>query len=195
MRPDMLARLRRIMGGGAPVTPSAPVTVTLRIQPNSLRLQRYAVTMQKKDVGERQAENVGAILAGAGPDVAEIDERAGIASDSVPALYLDTWARLNCQKPASVSEAEWRLALDDGGRFLDAWGEDAAATEWSAGELFDVPRAGQPGGLVWRLKGEGVNALGEDSARLADGRVIPRAAGERRPNSSIGNDGGMNETD
>ena len=197
MRPDMLARLRRIMGGGAPVTPSAPVTVTRRIQPNSLRLQRYAVTVQKPDVGERQTKNVGAILAGAGPDVAEIDERAGIASDSVPALYLDTWALVNCQKPARVSEAEWRLALDDGGRFLDAWGEDAAAVQWSAGELFDVPRAGQPRGLVWQLKGAAVEALGEDQARLADGRVILKAARERRLNPNVGNDdtGGMNETD
>jgi hypothetical protein len=169
MRPDMLARLRRIMGGGAPVTPSAPVTVTRRIQPNSLRLQRYAVTVQKRDVGERQAENVGAILAGAGPDVAEIDERAGIASDSVPALFLDTWARLQCQKPASVSEAEWRRALDDGGRFLDAWGEDAAALGWMPGDLFDVTA-----GLVWRLVGERVVALRPDHARLADGRTVIR---------------------
>ena len=29
---------------------------------------------------------------------------------------------------------------------------------WSAGELFDVPRAGQRGGLVWLLKGERVDA-------------------------------------
>jgi hypothetical protein len=184
MRPDMLARLRRIMGGGAPVTPSAPVTVTRRIQPNSLRLQRYAVTVQKRDVGERRAENVGAILAGAGPDVAEIDERAGIASDSVPALYLDTWARLNCQKPASVSEAEWRLALDDGGRFLDAWGEDAAALGWTPDELFDVPREGRPGGLVWRLAGERVEALGADHVRLGNGRRIMR--GEFNRTEGIG---------
>ena len=38
-----------------------------------------------------------------------------------PPVYLDGWARLSHQKPFEVSEAEWRLALDDGGRFLDAW--------------------------------------------------------------------------
>ena len=51
-------------------------------------------------------------------------------------------------EPVSVSEAEWRLALQDGGRFLDAWGPDAATMRWTAGELFDVPREGRPGGLI-----------------------------------------------
>jgi hypothetical protein len=32
---------------------------------------------------------------------------------------------------------------------------------WTAGELFDVPRDGRPGGLVWQLKGERVGTLGE----------------------------------
>jgi len=60
--------------------------------------------------------------------------------------------------------------------FLDGWGADAAAMEWTAGELFDVPRGGRPGGLVWQLKGERVDALGEDRVRLADGRTIKRGA-------------------
>jgi hypothetical protein len=99
---------------------------------------------------------------------AEIEERAGLAADRIPPVYLDVWARINHQKPSSVSEAEWRLALDDGGQFLDAWGADAA-TRWMAGELFDVPRDGRPGGLVWQLKGERVGTLGEDRARLTHG--------------------------
>src|SRR5262249_54853855 len=49
---------------------------------------------------------------------AAVEERAGLA-DSAPAIYLDAWARLNHQKPEGVSEAHWRRALDDGGRFLD----------------------------------------------------------------------------
>jgi hypothetical protein len=76
---------------------------------------------------------------------AEIEERAGLASDSVPAVYLDAWARLNHQKPAGVSDAEWRLALEDGGRFLDGWGTDAATMLWTASELFDLPHGGRPG--------------------------------------------------
>jgi hypothetical protein len=98
-----------------------------------------------------------------------IEERAGLAADRVPAVYLDAWARLNCQKPASVSEPDWRLALDDGGRFLDTWGAEADEADWTPGELFDV-RAG----LVWCLAGERVEALGVNHVRLSDGRTIRR---------------------
>ena len=45
-----------------------------------------------------------------------------MAMDSVPERYLDAWARLQCQKPTRVSDAEWRQAIDDAGRFLDQWG-------------------------------------------------------------------------
>ena len=84
---------------------------------------------------------------------------------------MDAWARLN-QKDRERVRNEWRLALDDGGLFLDAWGSDAATMRWTAGELFDVPREGRPGGLIWQLNGERVEALGEDHARLSDGRMI-----------------------
>ncbi len=70
---------------------------------------------------------------------AEIEERAGVA-DSVPAAYLDAWARLNCQKPEGVTEADWRPALHDGGLFLDTFGSEAATLGWLPGELFDVRR-------------------------------------------------------
>ena len=66
-----------------------------------------------------------------------------------------------------MSEAEWRLALDDGGRFLDGWGYAVADTGWTPGELFDVTA-----GLIWRLAGERVEAIGRDHARLSDGRIV-----------------------
>jgi hypothetical protein len=98
------------------------------------------------------------------------DERASLAADGVPPVYLKEWARLNCQKPASLSEAEWRQALDDGGRFLDAFGAEAAETGWTPIELFGI-RAG----LVWRLAGESVEAIGCDSVRLfGGGRSLAR---------------------
>jgi len=108
---------------------------------------------------------------------AAIEERAGLATDRVPACYLDAWARLNHQqnhqqisaKPFAVSDAEWRLALNDGGLFLDAWGHDAAALGWTPGDLFDVTA-----GLVWRLAGERVEALGPGHARLGDRRAFIR---------------------
>ena len=117
--------------------------------------------LEAGNVGKMTYGDAAADVAAPDADVADaIAERAGLAADRVPPCYLDAWAWLNHQKPRSVSEAEWRLALDDGGRFLDAWGADAATMFWTAGELFDVPRDGRPGGLIWQLKGERVTALG-----------------------------------
>ena len=98
-----------------------------------------------------------------------IEERAGLAVDRVPALYLDAWARLNHQKPFAVSDAEWRLALDDGGLFLDARGNDAAELGWTPGDLFDVTA-----GLIWRLAGERVETIRRDRVTLSDGRMVMR---------------------
>jgi hypothetical protein len=109
-----------------------------------------------------------------------IDERAALAAASVPACYLDVWAALQIQRPHHIDSASWQLAIDDAGRFLDAWGSLAVDMNWSAGDLFDAPKGGQPCGLVWELKGGRVGALGEDHARLSDGRTI-----ERRRNVSL----------
>ena len=102
-----------------------------------------------------------------------IEERAAMAAGSVPGCFRDVWARLCHQNPAGVSEAEWRLALDDGGRFLDAFGGEAAELGWTPRELFDVTV-----GLIWRLAGEQVEAIGADHARLSGGRTIAKASRE-----------------
>jgi hypothetical protein len=105
----------------------------------------------------------------AGDHAAELEERAGLASDRVPLVYLDAWARLNHQKPSSVSETEWCRALDEGGQFLDRWGYVAYAFGWTPGEIFDVSA-----GLVWRLSGEPVEFIGSEHVKLSGGRVIRR---------------------
>jgi hypothetical protein len=110
---------------------------------------------------------------------AEVEERAALAADSVPTNYLDAWARLQCQRPPSIAESDWQRAIDDAGRFLDAWGANAATMQWTTAELFGVSRKSRPGGLFWQLKGERVTALDKDRAQLADGRTISRGA--RRP--------------
>jgi hypothetical protein len=102
-----------------------------------------------------------------------------MAADSVPAIYLDAWARLQVQRPLSVTEHDWRGAVDDAGLFLDAWSEHAASIGWDACDLFDVPRQGRSGGLVWQLRGERVDALGEDHVRTAAGRTIERRRSAR----------------
>lgn len=109
-------------------------------------------------------------------DADAIEERAALAAECVPACYLDAWARFQCQRPVSIDLDAWLQAINDAGLFLDAWGADAGAMQWSAGQLFYVPRVGRPGGLVWQLGRERVNALGEHQARLANGRTIKRGA-------------------
>ena len=68
-----------------------------------------------------------------------------MAMGGVPEPYLDAWARLQYQKPMRVSDAEWRQAINDAGRFLDQWGSRAVEFGWAAGKLFDVPRDGRQG--------------------------------------------------
>jgi hypothetical protein len=101
-----------------------------------------------------------------------IEERAALCAGCVPAIYLVTWARLNHQKPTLVSDAEWYRAVNDGGLFMDQWGSEAALWGWTAADVFQAPKAGQPGGLIWRMNGATVEAFGPEYARLTDGRII-----------------------
>ena len=124
-----------------------------------------------------------------------------MAMDSVPERYLDAWARLQCQKPTRVSDAEWRQAIDDAGRFLDQWGSLAVQFGWRPSDLFDIPGDGKPAvpaknaqtefscGLAWFLKGERVRGLGPEHAALGDGtRVFDRVTRREWVNSYIGRD-------
>src|ERR1019366_9516260 len=78
-------------------------------------------------------------------------------------------------------------AIDAAGRFLDQWGSLAVEFQWKPADLFDVPRDGQSGGLVWFLQGEAVRALGPDHAVTTSGRVFDRIiAQEATPTSLAG---------
>src|ERR1700724_672006 len=81
-------------------------------------------------------------------------------------------ARLQVQKPVRVSDAEWRQAIDDAGRFLDQWGKLAMELGWTAGELFDVPRIDGTCGLVWFIKGAPMHSLGPEHAVLRGGERV-----------------------
>jgi hypothetical protein len=96
-----------------------------------------------------------------------LEERKGMASDSVPERYLDAWGQFQCQCPGGVTEQAWRRAIDDAGRFLAQWGALADTFGWSRGDLFDVPRDGAMG-LVWWLKCRTVTALGPEHAGVGE---------------------------
>jgi hypothetical protein len=69
----------------------------------------------------------------------------------------------NAKGRCGFSDAKWRQAIDDAGRFLDQWGSMTAEFQWSPGDLFDVPRDGRSG-LAWWLQGKTVSALGPEHA-------------------------------
>jgi hypothetical protein len=127
-------------------------------KPPELR-QLRPLRHESGNAGEATNEGVAAHVAPPlAPDADAIEERAALAADCVPASYLDAWARLNHRKPAHVSEVEWTLALDDGGHFLDMWGDRAEQLRWTAGELFDGPRR-------WRDRGLDLEAQGNTNRR------------------------------
>ena len=164
--PDAIMRAVRAAMRADP----AATTATLRQTPGA------TVAMSQPSQGAArpkptECRNVANVATGDAPiyaaDEAAIEERAGLGADRIPAPYLDAWARLNCQKPFDVTDADWRRALDAGGLFLDQWGGQAAALGWTPGDLFDV-RAG----LIWTLAGRRAEAIGADHVRLSGGERI-----------------------
>jgi hypothetical protein len=175
VRADRHARLRALMRGDilakSHVTSATPVTLQPSYGSNAPKLQALQL-LQVREGGEGKSNHSSVTAPATGPldpDESAIEERAGLALDSVPPAYLDEWAKLNHHKPARVSDAEWLLALDDGGRFLDQFGWQAAELDWRPNELFAV-RAG----LFWRLCGEAVEAIYYDRVLLASRFVILR---------------------
>jgi hypothetical protein len=190
MKADLATRLRRSMRGGIypknwrrGVTGVAGVLATCD---KSLTLQWLCPLRLEND---RLANDViRGVVRGvavlndadeAGIGIAEIEagERIGMAAGSVAEPYLDAWARIQCHKPMQVSDEEWRQAIDDAGKFLDTWSSLALEFGWTTGDLFDVPRDGSPGGLVWFLVGETVRALRPALATTESGRDFSRARG------------------
>ncbi len=142
---------------------------------NSLQLQRLRpLRLEKDKLAIDVIQGVSAHVTGS-PDPDEAERAAiGIDLGGVPLAYADAWARLQCQKPMAVSDDEQRQAIDDAALLLDQWGSLAVEFQWSPGDLFDVPRDGKLGGLVWFLKGEAVRALGPAHATTESGRNFLR---------------------
>ena len=153
MKADLAAKLGNVMRGE--VTRKYPVTRVERVTgvecntSKSLMLHRYTCNPSKSvslenDATERVTRGV---TVPPEPDEAELVERVAIAIElgGVPAAYADAWARLQIQKPMAVSDDDWRLAINDASILLDAWGSVAFDLQWTANELFDVPREGRPG--------------------------------------------------
>ena len=81
--------------------------------------------------------------------------------------------------PDHVERGRWQQAVEDGRRFLDKWGEQAAALGWTPRDLFGLQKSpDQPHpsyrrlsrydetGLIWLLQGRPVVALTDATAAI-----------------------------
>jgi hypothetical protein len=100
----------------------------------------------------------------------ELDERQAMAEieGGIPPLYSAGFARLQLTPPPGLSVPQWLQAVDDAGRFLDAFGQPAQALGWRADDLF------RPDGLVPTLQKAHVMKLTATTAILSDGRTFER---------------------
>jgi hypothetical protein len=78
---------------------------------------------------------------------------------------------LEVRCPEQVELRRWQQAVDDGGRFLCSWGEQAAALGWSDDDLFALHPVAPDArydtmGLVWLLRGRPVVALTASTAAI-----------------------------
>ncbi len=124
-------------------------------------------------------EGVTGVMGAAGscPTSPDLDERQAIAEieGGIPPLYSAGFARLQLTPPPGLSVLRWLQAVDDAGRFLDAFGQPAQALGWRADDLF------RPDGLVPALQGAYVTKLTSTTAVLSDGRSVSRREQQKDP--------------
>jgi hypothetical protein len=115
-------------------------------------------------------------IAGRVPGCPDVDERQAIAEveGGISPLYSAGFARLQLTPPAGLSAPRWRQAVDDAGRFLDAFGQQAQAMGWQSDDLF------RPNSLVQTLQGAHVTKITSMTAVLSDGRTFKRIVSEER---------------
>lgn len=187
MRAELLSGLLAVARGGTSqkpaVTPVTPVTALSGYRLKTAELQAlHALQVKNSRLENGVFQPVTEPETDPHESVLDAIEERNALCVGLPAVYLDAWARLNHLRPMGVSEVEWHRAVDDAGRFLDAWAADAAEWNWSVGDLFDLPGEDRRGGLFWFIAGKQVEAFAPDHARLSDGRVFDRGRdlGERR---------------
>ena len=169
MQSDALTELCAIMRGvpgGTPGTPGTTRVLTLsepgtRARPPGTPMGKRSPLFQVFQVFQVEHD-----------EFAEA-ERAAIAvvDGRVPAAYADAWAAFQIRKPGQASAGDWYRAVDDAGRFLDAWAELALDFGWRPSDVFG------PSGLAWFCAGERIRALGPDNTITTIGRIFTRPGG------------------
>ena len=133
-------------------------------------------------LNERKHELIG-LLMDAAPaatvhsDESGFEERAALIEDGtgVPREWAEGFARLDLtNRPPKFTQDRWQSLIDDGGRFLDRWGAEAASLGWQAEDVFGVhpvvPSARYDlMGLVPLIGGGEVVAVTSDRATIRRG--------------------------
>jgi hypothetical protein len=121
-----------------------------------------------------------------GPSVTKVTGVTGVLSDAafeeraalieygadVARDWAESFARLDlAAPPPDFSYDGWRTVVNDGGRFLDQWADEAARLGWQAADVFGVhpiaPSARFDAmGLVPIIRGGDVTAINERSATI-----------------------------
>ncbi len=124
---------------------------------------------------QQMAEKITPVSLELDPDAWE--ERAAlIEANGVPKEWSEGFAALcTMPRPSAYAIERWEQLLNDGGLFLDKWGDKAAALGWKASDIFGVdPRAPEirydAMGLVPALEGRSVIAITTDTARIDCGK-------------------------
>ena len=150
-----------------PVTGVTPVTGCSVTGAKSLKLLRLPVLLVEehvipnvvnKPVTEPVTDQC-QILADASHYVAALAKLE--RDEQIPAAFKIPWARFQSTSWPDIDLNRRDELIADAGLFLDAWAKDADGSDWSASDLFD-----RPSGLIWRLKGRKVAALGWRCFRL-----------------------------
>jgi hypothetical protein len=113
-------------------------------------------------------------IAGSVPECPDADERQAIAEieGGILPLYSAGFARLQLTLPPGLSVPQWRQAVNDAGRFLDAFGRQAQAMGWREDDLFRL------NGLVQTLQGAYVTKITSTTAIVSDGHTFKRLVQE-----------------
>jgi hypothetical protein len=146
---------------------------TLRVEGDSLvasHASRIAPVI-KAAIRENKPHIIAALV-GTGCKVEIVELPAG-------GRYRKVFAFLQLKPPALVPVERWRLAVEDGRRFLAKWGEQAESLGWDSRDLFglhtppDKPHATynrlsryDATGLCWLLEGREVVALTAGTASI-----------------------------
>lgn len=120
-------------------------------------------------------------------------ERAAIVEEGarVPRAWAEAFARLDLGARQHYPEARARQLVDDAGRFLDRFGNEAARLGWSAVDVFGTKDpsgiTSMPAGLVPLISGGIIESIGADRAtiRMSDGGIVVYL---RRPRPGLSSD-------